>query len=94
MAKKPDLDAAKLRELVAVIEDGKHRFLDLCARLSAEEGMKLSNVTAGAGGSKCEMAGITAGSTAGDHGAVMNWAAAARRKLLELDAQPKAEADA
>ncbi len=89
MAKKPDLDPDKLRELIAAIEGGKHRFLDLCARLAAEEGMRLTKIRNGAGGSKCQMARITATSTAGDHGAVMNWAAAARRKLLELDAQPQ-----
>ncbi|MGR3521926.1 MAG: hypothetical protein ACU0FT_04150 [Paracoccus sp. (in: a-proteobacteria)] len=93
MAKKTEVDADKLRELVNTIETGKHRFVDLCARLSAEEGMKLTKIRSGGGGSKCQMAGITAGSTAGDHGAVMNWAAAARRKLLELDAQATAETE-
>lgn len=85
----PAPDADKLRELVAAIEAGKHQFVDLCARLAAEEDMKLTTIRNGAGGSKCQMGGISATCTGGDHCAVMNWANAARRKLLELAAQPQ-----
>lgn len=94
MAKKAELDAAKLRSLAAEIEE-KHRgqFLDLASRLKLEEGMKLTKVSGGAGGSKCTMAGITATSTAGDHSAVTNWANAARRKAIELDAEIPAETE-
>ena len=95
MTKKAELDAAKLRGLAAEIEE-KHKgqFLDLSSRLKLEEGMKLTKISGGAGGSKCSMAGITATSTSGDHGAVTNWANAARRKVMELEAELPAEADA
>lgn len=89
------LDADKLAALAAEIEEKNHRrFLDLRARLEAEEGMKLSPIRSGGGGSTCRMAGVTATSTAGDHGAVTNWAAAARRKVLELRATPQPQEDA
>lgn len=91
-ATSPDPD--QLRDLVAAIEAGKHRFVDLCARLETEGGMKLTRIRNGAGGSKCSMAGITATCTGGDHCAVMNWANAARRKLLELGREPAEAADA
>lgn len=95
MTKKTDLNADKLHALAAEIEE-KHKgqFLDLRARLEREEGMKLTPIRNGAGGSTCRMAGITATSTSGDHGAVTNWANAARRKVLELDAELPLEASA
>lgn len=92
MTSKTELDAAKLRELAAEIElKHKGQFLDLRTRLEREEGMKLTQVKSGGGGSKCAMAGISATSTAGDHAAVTNWANAARRKALELEADLPAE---
>ncbi len=93
--KTPTFDADKLTALAAEIEE-KHRtrFMDLRARLETEEGMKLTPIRNGAGGSTCRMAGITATSTSGDHGAVTNWANAARRKLLEPEADVPAEEEA
>lgn len=89
---KAALDADKLTALAAEIE-AKHRthFTDLQHRLEAEEGMKLTAIRNGAGGSTCRMAGITATSTSGHHGAVTNWANAARRKLLAMEAEAPVE---
>ncbi|AQS46538.1 hypothetical protein BMG03_01025 [Thioclava nitratireducens] len=76
----PALDLDRLRRLADDIE-ALHRthFLDLVARLEAEEGMKFSNRAQGNTG--CRMAGLSAVSTAGKHGALTNWANAARRAL-------------
>lgn len=95
MSKDTNLNADKLRQIAAEIEE-KHKgqFLDLRARLEREERMKLTPIRNGSGGSTCRMAGITATSTSGDHGAVTNWANAARRKVLALDAELPLEATA
>lgn len=91
--KTPTFDADKLAALAHLIEKlHRHSFAKLCVHLAAEEGMKLTPIRNG-GGSSCRMAGITATSTSGDHGAVTNWANAARRQLLmfasdEAAAQP------
>lgn len=91
-AKKPNIDFDKLAALASEIE-AKHRdvFMALRARLETEEGMKLTPIRNGAGGSTCRMAGITATSTSGDHGAVTNWANAARRRLLAHGSEQLAE---
>ena len=73
----------RLRSLAADIE-GLHRthFSELVDRLTSEAGLIQSDI---GGAVQVKMAGIRAQSTAGLHGAVTNWANAARRKLLELE---------
>lgn len=83
--KKGILDLDQLRRLSAdIAENARGDFPALVKRLT-EEGMKLTKVRNGAGGSNCTLAGITASSTAGDHGAVTNWANAARRAILHAE---------
>lgn len=74
------LDLDRLRRLADEIEQ-LHRthFTDLVARLKAEEGMKFTKRQLGV--TACIMAGITATNTAGERGALTNWANAARRAL-------------
>lgn len=78
------LDLDRIRRLAARIEElHRSHFTDLVHQLETEERMVLTKVRNGAGGSTCRMAGITVTSTSGDHGAVTNWANAARRALLK-----------
>lgn len=78
-AKAPDL--ATLARLAAELAEytGGGDLTDLLRRLEIEEGAKIDDAP---GGKRVRMAGIEASSTAGLHGALMNWVQAARRAVL------------
>lgn len=79
-AARPGPDPARLRRLVALIDEWlPRRRAELVARLSADEGLILT--AHGTGVTECTLAGVTAGSTAGEHMALANWANAARRAM-------------
>jgi len=80
---KPKADAAELRRLIGRIDElASDRMPDLVDELTAE-GMKFADLgphwTA-------SLAGVRTTATAGRSQAVHNWAAAARRELMKLEA--------
>lgn len=83
---KPGLDAARLRRLAALIEELKAtRLADLVHRLETEEGAKIADKGPAAGWA-VNLAGIRATGTSGQHGALSNWANAARRAANAAEA--------
>jgi hypothetical protein len=80
--------AERLKQLAARIDDMiETRRIDLIHQLETEDGMKLTYKTTSGGIYTCRLAGITATATSGEAQALRNWAAAARRELLKLEAQ-------
>lgn len=81
--RKAKLDPDRLERLAGEIEEYRHGggMTNLLTELLADEGAVFND--APGGGTRVALAGITASSTAGVHGAVMNWANAARRAVLK-----------
>lgn len=83
---KPKHDPARLRRLAATIEELKGtRLTDLVHRLETEEGAKIAYKGPAAGWA-VNLAGIRATGTSGQHGALSNWANAARRAANAAEA--------
>lgn len=81
---KPKLDAARLTRLADRIEVMKAtRLIDLIHELMTEEKAGFGQRD---GAYFVRMAGLTATGTAGEFGALTNWANAARRKVLSGEA--------
>lgn len=73
------IDPVAVQRAVSEIDDlSRSRFAELKDRLGIAEGMK---ITDNGHAKVVRMHGISASSTAGEHGAVTNWANAARRWL-------------
>jgi len=78
----------QLREVLAVSDAQMHGHLlpNLIHDLKADHRLNIREINGGAH-TAATMGGITAVSTAGNYGAIHAWAAAARRRLLEVDAE-------
>lgn len=81
------LDAARLRRLadqIAAYQSlGRSDFDRLIAELSASDGLIIADKN---NTTQAAMAGLRASATSGPREALINWGAAARRKLLALEA--------
>jgi hypothetical protein len=76
------LDFVRLQALAdELAEYGNQDLTNLMRRWEQEEGAKIDNNPAPAGGGRCRLAGVTATSTSGQQGAVRNWGQAARRAI-------------
>lgn len=79
-AKTAGPDPVRLARLAALVDEWlPRRRAELIVQLRADEGLILT--AHGSGVTECTLAGVTAGSTAGEHMALANWAAAARRTI-------------